>query len=141
MEGPLLLQEILQEIRSEYQIREKRNRRSLKLQKAFCVYGKSADNAAAILADDTGLGYLRTRHHNRACHLLYPISTTDGIAAEFDMTHMSTAGEKHRKLSQTAFAECQGLYGIKKPSQSTSACKTGESCRWLKSLTTTFLDN
>lgn len=130
----VLLQEILREICSENQIREKRNRQSLKLRKAFCVYGRSADNAAAILADDTGLGYLRKRHHNRACHLLYPLSTTDGIAAEFDMTYMSTTCETHRKLSWSAFGECQALCGEKKKkkelSQSTSSCKTGESCRF-----------
>lgn len=96
------------------EIREKMSRQSLKLRKGFCLYDKSADNAVAILADDTGHGYQLTRHHNCACHLLYPLSTTEGIAAEFDMTYMSTVCETHRKWSRSAFGECQALCGKKK---------------------------
>ena len=138
----------LEEIHSEYQIREKVTRTTTdsgsNFLKAFRVYSKSDEEAtdeqeenapddegpleeveyqdvSAILNDDTGLEYQLPRHHRCACHLLNLVSTTDASAAEVGC-------ETYKRLSRSAFAKCQALWN--KTSRSTIAFETVErECR------------
>lgn len=142
-----ILAAALEEIHSEYHIREKVTRTTTdsgsNFLKAFQLYGEETTNVqeesdstlddatedesesevdyqdvSAILDDNTGLEYQLPRHHKCACHLLNLISTVDATAAG------GAANETYKKLSRSAFAKCHALWN--KTSRSTMAHETVE---------------
>ncbi|GAA6102325.1 uncharacterized protein LOC117808543 [Tachysurus ichikawai] len=138
----------LEEIHSEYQIREKVTRTTTdsgsNFLKAFRLYGEeeatnvqedsdsTLDDAtedqseseveyqdvSAILDDNTGLEYQLPRHQKCECHLLNLISTVDATAAG------GAANETYKRLSRSAFAKCHALSN--KTSRSTMRHETVE---------------
>ncbi len=138
----------LEEIHSEYHIREKVTRTTTdsgsNFLKAFRLYGEeeatsvqeesdsTLDDAtedesepeveyqdlSAMLDDNTGLEYQLPRHRKCACHLLNLISTVDATAAG------GAANETYKKLSLSTFAKCHALWN--KTSRSTMAHETVE---------------
>lgn len=142
-----ILAAALEEIHSEYHIREKVTRTTTdsgsNFLKAFRLYGEETTNVqeesdstlddatedesesevdyqdvSAILDDNTGLEYQLPRHQKCACHLLNLISTVDATAAG------GAANETYKKLSRSAFAKCHALWN--KTSRSTMAHETVE---------------
>uniref|UniRef100_A0A3Q3AHZ6 HAT C-terminal dimerisation domain-containing protein n=1 Tax=Kryptolebias marmoratus TaxID=37003 RepID=A0A3Q3AHZ6_KRYMA len=113
----------LEEIHSEYQIREKVTRTTTdsgsNFLKAFRLYGvdEKEDKDGCLLDDDTGLEYQLLKHQKCACHLLNLISTVDATRAE-------VGHETYRRLSRSAFAKCTALWN--KTSRSSKGFETVE---------------